>query len=337
MITLSELDQQLRRGDIAPLYLVVGAEAYLRRTAVQRIAQALAKAAGSVVTPQRFDASALTATELVARAQSDDLFAARQLLVVQGGEVWKSEAWEALATWRQHPSPVAVLIVQAEKLDQRGAAVKRLMASACVIECKSLYPNQVPDWVRIECQRRGKPISQDAARLLADVVGTELGALDQALEKLFLYCGDKQLIEATSVEAVILETSQRTVFEFAAAVGAGEPTAACHLLERLLSGGESPVMLLSMLARHWRLLVRARAWQEQGGKDKAPLAQTLKVHPFFVQEYARQAAQRPLPALARGLRQIAATDRALKRTRTPGRSVLTHCVLALSGKESPAL
>lgn len=327
MITLSDLDQRLRRGELAPLYLVVGAEAYLRRTALQRITETVAQVAGCPVAPQRFEAATCSGAELVARAQSEDLFAARQCLVVQGAEVWKAEAWAALLAWIPHSSPTATVVVVAEKLDQRTGGVKSVLAQVCAIECKPLYPNKVPEWIRIECQRRGKPISREAAQLLADVVGVELGQLDQAIEKLFLYGGTTPLIDVATVEAVILETSQHTVFEFTAAVGAGERAIACHLLDRLLGGGEPPVVILSLLARHWRLLARARAWQEESAKGKAPLAQVLKVPPMFVGEYARQAESRSGPALKRALRHIAAADRALKRTRAAARNVLTDLVL----------
>lgn len=328
---LAALDQQLRNKQQAPIYVIVGPEAYLLRTAVARIVATVQQLV-SDVTPQRFDAGTQRMGEVLAAAQGLGLFSARQLVVVARAEAWAADELQGIADYAANPNPTTTLVLTAEKLDWRTKAAKALRSSAVVIECKPLYANQVPSWVRMECQRRGKAISQEAAQFLIDAVGTELGALDQAIEKLLLYAGTIPLIELRTVEEVILTTSQKNIFAFTGAVAERALMKAIRLLEQSLAYGEAPLLLIAMLARHWRLLWRCGQWLQAGGKGgEAALAQHLKVHPFFVREYLQQARQFTAAQLARGFQHLILADRALKRSRIPATALLSRCIAGLMG------
>lgn len=328
---LAALDQQLRSKQLAAVYVLFGAEAYLQRTGVARITETV-RQLDPAVTPQRCDASTQAVGEVLAAAQGLGLFAARQLLIVARAEAWAADELQGIADYAAHPNPSTTLVLTAEKLDWRTKAAKALRGTATVIECKPLYANQLPSWVRMECQRRGKAISQEAAQFLVDAVGTELGVLDQAIEKLLLYAGTIPLIELRTVEEVILTTSQKNIFAFTGAVAERALMKAIRLLEQSLAYGEAPLLLIAMLARHWRLLWRCGQWLQAGGKGgDAALAQHLKVHPFFVKEYLHQARKFTAAQLAQGFQHLATADRALKRSRIPATALLTRCIAGLMG------
>lgn len=324
-MNISQLDQRLRNKQCDPLYVLLGTEAHLQQTAVAHIHKTIGEEL------QRLDAKETPVGRLLELAQGLGLFATRQLLLVSHCEVWKGEQLEALMPYVAAPNPATTIIFLAEKLDQRTKGAKALVKAAQVIECKPLYPNQLPAWIRMECQRHGKAIGQDGAQLLADAVGTDLGELSQAIEKLVLYVGKARLIEASAVEEVIFTTAQQSVFEFAGAVGRGDRLAAVTHLESLLSAGAAPLMLLAMLARHWRLLIRAQAALSgaKGRMHDRDLASLLQVHPFYVKEYAEQATKREAPKLAHGLEVMQQADWSLKRSRRPAAAVLTTCVMRL--------
>ncbi|MBI4367355.1 MAG: DNA polymerase III subunit delta [Deltaproteobacteria bacterium] len=323
-MNLSELDQHCRAGQAAPIYLCLGPEAFLRRSAIARIVTALS--GDSPMTPTRMPAEETSLAAALDAARTLDLFAPHRCLVVGDVGAWKAGSAEMLAAYAAAPNPQATLVCWAEKLDQRVAIAKALLAHAAVVECKALYANQVPEWVRIECRRAGREISREAARLLAEAAGAELGIVQQAITKVVLFTEGKRLIELADVEAVVLETSQRSIFELLHAVGKKDRLAMMRLLHRLLDAGEPPVRLCTMLAWHWRLLLRAKEALASGERD---LARALKVSPFFAKDYAAQAGGFSMDRLRAGFAHLATADRTLKRSRLRPLAVLTNTLMQL--------
>lgn len=334
-MNITQLDQQLRSNTLAPVYVLLGAEAYLRQSAAERIGSAFAKDTAGGIRPTRIDADRTDPAAVVESAQSLGLFSTKQWLVVGDIGKWAADRAEALLTYIDRPNPDTMLIVWAEKLDQRTKFARQLLEKTTVVECKALYATQVPEWVRIECQRRGREISREAARLLAEAVGSDLHAVHQAIEKVMLYTEGKRLIGIEDVEAVVLETSQRTIFELLNAVGQKDRLQALRFLEHLLGGGEPPVRICTMLAWHWRILLRAREWQDNEARStqheaRPALAAALKVSPFFAKDYAAQAKGFTDTQLRNGFRVLESTDRMLKRSRVRGKTILTRTIMQLT-------
>lgn len=328
-ISVVDLDKQLRSKELAQVYLLSGAEAHLRRRAAAHIVATAKHLHEDIGDPHRIDAQSQGVGDFIEAAQGGSLFAQRQIVVASRCHSWKADDWKALGAYCENPSPDVVVIIDCDKVDLRGKGAKAVAKAAVHVECKPLYANQVPNWIRMECQRRGKPISQDGAALLAEAVGADLGAVDQAIEKLILFCGQARLINADAVEQVILETSQRNIFEFTEAVGSQARGHAMKLLERLLGSGESAVMLTAMLSRHWRILVQAHSMMSAGRVSEREAAAALKVHPFFVKAYLAQAKGFARNQLQSGFETLRDTDRALKRSRASHQSIMTNCVLRL--------
>ncbi|MBI2345343.1 MAG: DNA polymerase III subunit delta [Deltaproteobacteria bacterium] len=328
-MNVTELDQRLRSGKTDHIYLFHGPEGYLRQGAIERIVAALAVDGQAPVKPTRLDAGQVNAAAAMDAARSLNLFAERQALVVGDISAWEKGSDEALGSYLSTPNAATTLLLWAEKLDQRGRLYRAISANVPIIDCKQLYANQLPDWVRMECKRQGREIAREAARLLVDAVGTELGSIAQEIAKLCCYTEGRLLVTVADVEAIVLATSQRSIFALCDAVGHGDRLEALRTLEALLTHGEPPVRVMAMLARHWRLLSRAQEWLANGRPGE--LAAVLKVAPYFAKGYAEQAARCSPEGLRRGFDVLSGTDRALKRSRVPGRTILTRTIMQLIG------
>lgn len=329
MITLAQLDQALRRKELAPVYLLVGPEIYLHRSAIDHIAKTAQRMTEGGCDPIRHSAESATANDILADANSAGLFHARQLLIVSHVEHWRASDLEAVAQYVTTPNPATTLVLSADKLDGRTKAAKIITEHAVTVTCKPLYANQIPDWIRMECERLGKPIAREAAQFLAEAVGTELSQLAEAIEKIMLYAGEARLIEPHLVEHVIVETSSQDIFAFTRAVGEKNVQVATERLGGLLAANEPAVRILTMLARHWRLLYQTRWLREHQSGNERELATTLKVHPFFVREYVEQSKRHSLAALQKGFTQLVHADRLLKRSSRPDTDIMTHCLVHL--------
>jgi DNA polymerase-3 subunit delta len=330
-LTVTQLDQELRGGKIRPLYVIVGPEAYLARTATRCIADTVLGSEASPDSKQVYSGGEVKTEALIDSLRATSLFSGHTLVIVRDGDKLRKEVLTALASYVESPSEASTLVIEASKIDGRNKFMKSADKHAAVVECKTLYANQIPSWINMEVARYEKRIARDAAQFLADMVGNDLGQLSQALERVSLYVGKRPLIELKDVEEAVTETAQRTVFELGDAIGARKTDRALAVLNNLLESGQAPVFVLNMIARHIRLLTKAR---EVAGRMQNPqdLARYLGVHPFFAQNYASQARNFSAKELRSFFSALSQCDRQLKSSRLPRERILEKLIFELCGK-----
>lgn len=319
-ITISDLDRELRNKQLRPVYFIYGPESYLINTALARIKSFIA------AEPDRFSAKSSSPADIIACATTTPMFAVHRLVIVSEADSIKDA--EQFAGYFAKPSKTATIVFVAEKADGRTKFLQVITEAGGVVECKPLYDDKIPDWVRMEASRLGKNISMEAAGMIAELVGNSLGELAGALDKIILYIGAKSIIEAQDVETVLSETSRKNVFEFTDAVGHKNLQKAFHALRRLAEFNESEIMVLSMLSRHWRILLKARE-ALAARADKTGMARLLGVNPFFVDNYLSQAKLFSGTELKAGFKKLYTTDKLLKSSRLPKVTILQRCVREL--------
>jgi DNA polymerase-3 subunit delta len=163
-----------------------------------------------------------------------------------------------------------VLLVAAGKVDGRLPLVKRLAAAGrrVTVALEKQGPWDAPKLVlapAIEAllAGTGKRLDRAAEERLADLVGDDARVLAAEVAKLAAHAGDRKVIGAADVDAVVTRTAEDPFFALGNAVEARDLGQALVVLARSLGGGASPHMLLGSLAGTVRRLVvereRARA------------------------------------------------------------------------------
>ncbi len=327
-LTISELDKELRNKNIAPAYLIYGPENYLAQTALSRIKACFVKLCGENAEPDRFSGKSNDISEIIACADTLPMWSKFRLVIVSEAEAIKET--DALEAYLKRPSKTSSVVFMAEKADGRTKFVQLFSQKGTTIECKALYEDKIPDWVRMEASSLGKSISITAAQLIAELVGPNLGELKGALDRIILYIGKKATIDTADVEAVLTDTGRKNVFAFTDAVGRKDLPRAGKLLKRLVEFNENEVMILTMLARHWRILLKIReAMAAGGGSDKFTLGKLVGVNPFFMDNYISQARGFSGQQLKSGFKKIYLADKSLKSSKHPKVAVLQKCIREL--------
>lgn len=322
---LLQLDQELRAGKIRPCYVLAGEERHLVLTARASIAKAIFKEAP--VEADSFDASKHPVHAVLDCLKTPSLLNPWRLVLVEEASHFKKADWEAIALFLASSPQKRTLVLIAEKFP---AVASKAVATAAVVECKKLYPRQIPSWVSMEARRLNVPIAREAASYLIDCVGAELGELSQTLQKLSIFVGGKRLIQLEDVEKGVAATAKQNVFDLANAMGRRDLKKALKQLHLVLGQGEEPLKALALMARHYRLL--ARAGGLLGGERSLPEAQMAKalgVHPYFAKEYLDQAKGFKKSFFKKCFASLCACDKALKSSRHKPEVILEKLVRRL--------
>jgi DNA polymerase-3 subunit delta len=136
---------------------------------------------------------------------------------------------------------------------------------AATLTCKAPAAAKLPEWcVRHAAAAYDKQLTQPAARLLVDLVGAELGLLDQELAKLATYVGEGKRIDASDVDKLVGNSRAESIWKIFSAIGGGKPGEALAILENLFDQGEDPMRILGAFSMQMRRLAQAARLALQG-------------------------------------------------------------------------
>jgi len=114
----------------------------------------------------------------------------------------------------------------------------------------------------------GFAISPDAVAYLMEMVGNNLQQLDMELQKLALYVGDQERVDANDLEALLQRSREHSVFELTDALVLGDAQRSIEMLNILYDDGASAFEILPMIAWIVRQMVVASDLVRQGLPEK---------------------------------------------------------------------
>lgn len=270
----------------------------------------------------------LTAKRIVEAANTIPMMArARFVLVRHMGALGVSDL-AGLAAYLASPCPTTCLVVTADKADGRAKFAATAKKNGYWVDASALKPAEVRGFVAAEAKARGTKIDPSAVAALADAMGTDLAAIDDALERLSLYVGADAVISADAVEACVTRIRVESIWTLVDAVAVRDGRKALTAAGSLLADREPPLRILSLIARQLRMVARMRH-ALLSGQSADDGARAAGAPPFKARELAAAAKRFSNPDLASAFGVLAETDLALKGSRVPPELVLEAAILRL--------
>ncbi len=122
----------------------------------------------------------------------------------------------------------------------------------------------LPKWIEERVEQKGGKMEFRAGQALANVVGDDLRALDNEIEKLLLYVGDARSITLADVELLCPYTADSETFAMANAIGRRDTRSALDQLHKRLEEGQNPLAILAGIASQFRGLLEVKSMAEAG-------------------------------------------------------------------------
>lgn len=321
----------LGRGERpSPVTIIYGEESFLLDEAVSATCRSILPDGGDDFSLQVFSGGEASGGVIRQSLENLSLFGGQRVIHVRGISSMAVAELEVLTPYLDRPAADTFLLLTDRSIDLRKRFFKaaKAAASVTIVEFKPLYRNELPGWVLRRARGRGlSSFTTDLADLLVELVGVELFSLDSAIEKLSLFSANNQSrISEDDVFELLDDTRVRTVFELTKRIGERDLDGGVETLVRMLQQGGSAIGLLSMIARHFRIVWRVREAIGRGVRGRA-LASEAQCHPMFVSEYERDAKRFTEPALSQIFRHIHDAERSLKSSRLSDQLVMSNLLL----------
>ncbi len=256
----------------------------------------------------------------------------RRLVVIDRADPFVTRERPRLEKYFAEPSKTGVLVLDVQSWPANTKLAK-LLPEAATLVCKTPEMRKLPEWCVEWCAaQHGKPMSAPAARLLVDLVGTDMGLLDQEMAKLAVYAGSNSRIDTADVDQLVGQNRMENTWKIFDLIGAGQTGDALTLLDRLLDQGEEPLRLLGAFSMQLRRLAQAARLHSQG-ESVADALEHAGVPPFgrrSAEQQVRHLGRRRLDLIYDWLLE---TDLGMKgSSQLPPRTLLERLVVQLARK-----
>ncbi|AEH02688.1 DNA polymerase III subunit delta [Lacinutrix sp. 5H-3-7-4] len=332
MDEVKQLVTDIKNNKLAPIYLLMGEEAYY----IDKISEFIES---NVLAEEErgFNQMVLygrdvTVEDIVGNAKRFPMMADKQVVVVKEAQDL-SRTIDKLSDYAKNPQPSTVLVLcyKYKSVDKRKAVYKAIKKSGIVFESKKLYDNQVPDWIRRTLSTKGYKITPKASQMLVEFLGTNLAKINNELEKLQIVLPEGSEITPSHIEENIGISKDYNNFELRKAIGARNDAKAFKIITYF---GDNPkdnpmVVTVSLLYNFFSQLL-----QLHGMNDKSPrsVASALRVNPYFVSEYldaARNFPMRKVSGIVATLREFDVKSKGVNANAVPQKDLLKELLVRI--------
>ena len=331
---MAQIDAQkfykdLEKGQVAPIYFLYGEEPYLLNQSVARFKYAVLPEGAEDFNYTQFYAHDAEVGIVRDSVETLPMMAPRRLVILKEAQDLTDKEWSELEPLIQEPVDSSVFVILASRVDKRKKAIRLLLDKADCVEFKKPYENQVPGWIKYIAGTLNLDISTEAIHLLHKLVGHHLVEVEAELKKLGEYVNYSRKIEVADVAATVSRSKEESVFDFTRAIGENNRVKALEHLVDLLDQGQSEIGIVSLLARHIRLLLSIKKGVDEG-LSGAKLAHFAQVPPYFLDGYVDQSRLWPVKKLEEALVILSETDKALKSSPLSSHIWLENMVLKIA-------
>jgi DNA polymerase-3 subunit delta len=326
--SLNDVTKRASKGSLDPVYVLVGTE----RLLIERVVDAVRKVVDSMGVPgfnvEVFDGKGLDAARVISAARTVPMMADTRLVLLRHVDAMTPTEQTNLAEYLDDPSDSTCFLATATKLDGRAKLAKAAKKKGYLIEAKPLRGRELREFIRAEATAREHTIAPQAIEALLDAVGDDLAAIDDAMERLSLFVGAGQRIDAEAVMMCVTRIRVESIWSLVDAIGLKDRRKGISAAQSLLDDREPPLRLLAMVARQLRIVARMREALSEGLRPQEA-AKRAGAPPFKAGDLTESARRFTADSLGRAFTLIAETDRALKGSKRPPDVILQDAVLEL--------
>lgn len=283
-----ELRNDFKTGQYKPVYLLHGEEAYL----VRHYAGQFTENAVDDITMNcdTFEGKEFDIADLTDAADTLPFLSERRLVFVKDSQLLapgRKDDTETLTKYLPTIPESTVMVFVETAADKRNRLYKQIAAQGRIVECTSPTDAELIRWLGNIFGKKGKTIDQQTARLMLETVPKGMDAIYAEADKLGDYLGTRTEITKADIDAVCTKSLEARIFDLVGNLCNGRTEKALVQYHSMLAAKEQPLMILTMMARQFRMILQCKAGAEKK-MNRSQIAAALNLRDFIVRECLSQ-------------------------------------------------
>ena len=306
---MNRIDEDIRSGRVAGLYLLYGEEEYLRAYHVNRLKKAVFPEEDQMNTKiwkdEEFDED-----EFCRQALTLPFFAEHRLLIVQNSGLFKKGGAELADFLPSVPQETIIVFSEAE-VDARNRLFRLFKTQGVTQEYKRLNSKGMEDWILAYLGRHGRQIQRSALNLFTERTGSDMRQVRQEMEKLIDYTQGLDAIRLEDVRAVTTEHLETKIYMMIGEMSSHRQAEALERYHELLAMKEPPLKILVVMGRHFETLIRIKEMRERG-MGQSSIAEQMGMKEYSVKKSLSQVAGVSMEDLQHAMEMCVQADEDIK-------------------------
>jgi len=271
-----------------PIYAVSGDDAYLRDETLKAIARLALAGGEDDMGLARFAGDHASLADVLDEVRTLPFLAKARVVIVDGADPFVTAHRKGLETYAEKPSTSGFLVLSVKSWPGNTRLAKLVDKVGLSIECKTPQERELPAWlVQIAKTKSGVKLEDDAARLIVELVGPEVGLLVSEVEKLAVFVGERYRIGRDDVARMVGAGRIGKIWGAIDAATVGQAGEALADLDGLIASGEAPVGLLAAMAHSLRKVHHAGQLR-RARLDLREACQRAEIYPGAVEKTGKQ-------------------------------------------------
>jgi len=285
MNTTNQLITDIKGGKIAPIYFLMGEEAYYIDVISDFIESYVLAEEEKGFNQMVLYGKDVTIQDIVSNAKRYPMMAERQVIIVKEAQNL-IKTIEQLVDYAKNPQPSTVLVFNYKYkiLDKRKALYKALSKAAVVFESKKIYEDKIPSWIQSFLRSKQISITPKAALMLTEFLGNDLSKIANELNKLEIVVGTQKEITPDIIEQNIGISKDYNNFELQKAIGNLDHKKAYQIVRYFAQNSKQHpfVLTISILYMYFTKLMTLHTVRD---RNPGTVAKALGINPYFVNDY----------------------------------------------------
>lgn len=274
--------------NIERCYLVHGEEEWIKNNLIKDIKAKVLDESAELMNYNVFEGKEVTVSAIIDMCETMPFFSEKKVVVVKNSglfKVGKKDESEKLAEWIGNIPDYVVLLFCETEVDKRSKLYKQVKSKYALVEAG--YPGD-EELLRIFTAKNAN-ISQETLRYFIQNMPQNIGYALSEFEKLLDYTNGTTITRKEIDEICVFSLEQR-VFTLIKEVTQNNATEALKIYKALIDSKESPIGILVLIARQYRVMLQVKYLL----KANMPIKQIASEVglPFFVAKETAQLTQR---------------------------------------------
>ncbi len=279
---MNSIDEDLKTGNFARIYLLTGEEAYLRLQYRNKLKERLC-VSGDTLNVVTYSGKDVPVNEVIDFANTIPFMAERRLVFLENTTLFESSN-DALADYmKEVPEDTCIIFVQ-EKVDKRGRLYKAVQKYGRVVLLENPGDDILQKWLLGKIKAAGLSIRKSAMDRFMQQTSKDMQSMNAEMEKLISYCLDKGEINSEDVSAICSVKVEDRVFDMIEDIIMKNRTEALSKYYDLLTLREPPVKILSLIGQQFCRMHTA-GYLKKEGLSVDEMSERMKVRPYAVKRY----------------------------------------------------
>lgn len=280
------LRKEIDEKSLHPCYFFYGEETFLAEEFIEDLKQTLISPEGQDYNIEKCNLEDHSWMAIMDLARTIPFFFSSWRIIKVSlstgkGERLSSVEEKVLKDYFSSPSDHTVLVVIYPGKLRRSAQVFRLFSAlpssrVYVKELKPLKERSLFSWMDRKFSDVGKRATHDAMGRLAELTGNDLARLNNEIEKISAYIGEKKMVELDDVNAVSGWIKSFLEWEIVDNLEKADFEKGLIVLNNLFRESVRPEFILGLTAKFFRDIFLAKIWMKEKEKDKKEIFKELR-------------------------------------------------------------